>query len=223
MQPRSRVLRHPGRQPLCLAESSLLDIPLAPHSFFFGGKKKMATCRREWWSRPDVGWRGARRPAELAHAPSGCRWRSSTNAAKRRARWRNDRDTATVRQRRQKCLIVDDMVRPRRNLCKAATCWTEARRHRGGTRYTTHGVLSGPGVERITGSRPEISGHARQTTRGLGGGQGLPPTSRVPTAYDVRAGDRQHLERQQACVVFDTGHADPDLRKGSIPKGMWGR
>jgi ribose-phosphate pyrophosphokinase len=98
-----------------------------------------------------------------------------------------------------KCIIVDDICDTAGTLCKAADVLTEA----GATEvhaYTTHGVLSGPAVERITGLRPEIACRDRHD-RSDRPREGLPQHPYRAHSSDAGTGHRQHLVRNVGVVA----------------------
>jgi ribose-phosphate pyrophosphokinase len=113
-----------------------------------------------------------------------------------------------------KCIIVDDICDTAGTLCKAADVLMEA----GATEvhaYTTHGVLSGPAVERITGLCPEIARRDRHD-RGDGPGEGLPQHPHRAHRADAGAGHREHLVGNVGLIALRHGVARADLR-GALP------
>lgn len=120
----------------------------------------------------------------------------------------------------RKCVIVDDICDTAGTLCKAAETLMEA----GATEvhaYTTHGVLSGPAVERISKSVMK----------------NLVITDTICPTEEVRACDRIRVVPTapifaQAIVnnwsgtsvssLFDTASLVP-IYEGFYPQGMWGR
>jgi ribose-phosphate pyrophosphokinase len=113
-----------------------------------------------------------------------------------------------------KCIIVDDICDTAGTLCKAADVLMEA----GATEvhaYTTHGVLSGPAVERITGSVLK-SLVVTDTIEATDPGQGLPQHPHRAHRADAGAGDREHLVGHLGLIAFRHGVARADLR-GALP------
>ncbi len=120
----------------------------------------------------------------------------------------------------KKCVIVDDIVDTAGTLCKAAEVLTEA----GATEvhsYITHGVMSGPAVERVEKSvmkslvitdtieaTPEI--HACKNIR------------IVPTAPMFAQSILNIWNGTSVSSLFDTKTLVP-IYEGLYPNGMWGR
>ncbi len=120
----------------------------------------------------------------------------------------------------KKCVIVDDIVDTAGTLCKAAEVLTEA----GATEvhsYITHGVMSGPAVERVEKSvmkslvitdtieaTPEI--HACANIR------------IVPTAPMFAQSILNIWNGTSVSSLFDTKTLVP-IYEGLYPNGMWGR
>jgi len=120
----------------------------------------------------------------------------------------------------QKCLIVDDMCDTAGTLCKAADVLTEA----GATEvhaYTTHGVLSGPAVERITGSVLK-SLVITDTIEASAAAKACPNIRVVPTAPMFAQAIVNIWNGTSVSSLFDTATLIP-IYEGLYPKGMWGR
>jgi ribose-phosphate pyrophosphokinase len=120
----------------------------------------------------------------------------------------------------QKCLIVDDMCDTAGTLCKAADVLMEA----GATEvhaYTTHGVLSGPAVERITGSVLK-SLVITDTIEASAAAKACPNIRVVPTAPMFAQAIVNIWNGTSVSSLFDTATLIP-IYEGLYPKGMWGR
>jgi len=119
-----------------------------------------------------------------------------------------------------KCLIVDDMCDTAGTLCKAAEVLMEA----GATEvqaYTTHGVLSGPAVERISKSVLK----ALVITDTIEPTQAVLDCDRirvVPTAPMLAQAILNIWNGTSVSSLFDTQSLVP-IYEGLYPKGMWGR
>ncbi|WP_109669259.1 ribose-phosphate pyrophosphokinase [Roseicyclus mahoneyensis] len=119
-----------------------------------------------------------------------------------------------------KCLIVDDMCDTAGTLCKAADVLMEA----GATEvhaYTTHGVLSGPAVERITGSVLK-SLVISDTIEATAAAKACPNIRVVPTAPMFAQAILNIWNGTSVSSLFDTETLVP-IYEGLYPKGMWGR
>ncbi|MBF9059216.1 ribose-phosphate diphosphokinase [Rhodobacterales bacterium HKCCSP123] len=120
----------------------------------------------------------------------------------------------------QKCIIVDDICDTAGTLCKAADTLMEA----GATEvhaYTTHGVLSGPAVERITGSvlKSLVITDTIEATREAAA---CPNIRMVPTAPMFAQAIVNIWNGTSVSSLFDTNSLVP-IYEGLYPKGMWGR
>ena len=117
----------------------------------------------------------------------------------------------------QICLIVDDICDTAGTLVKAADVLLD-----NGAKevhaYISHGVLSGPAVARITGSRDEEPCHHRLHRADAGGAGGEEHPHR-PRGADVRAGDPEHLARHERVVAVRSPDAGADLR-GDVFAGL---
>jgi len=119
-----------------------------------------------------------------------------------------------------KCLIVDDMCDTAGTLCKAAEVLMEA----GATEvhaYTTHGVLSGPAVERITGSVLK-SLVISDTIEANAAAKACPNIRVVPTAPMFAQAILNIWNGTSVSSLFDTQTLVP-IYEGLYPKGLWGR
>jgi hypothetical protein len=113
-----------------------------------------------------------------------------------------------------KCIIVDDICDTAGTLCKAADVLMEA----GATEvhaYITHGVLSGPAVERISGSVLK-SLVVTDTIEATAAGQGMPQHPHRAHGTDLGPGDREHLVGHLGLIAVRHGVARADLR-GALP------
>lgn len=120
----------------------------------------------------------------------------------------------------RKCIIVDDICDTAGTLCKAAETLIDA----GATEvhaYTTHGVLSGPAVERITGSVLK-SLVVTDTIRASEAVEACPNIRIVPTAPMLAQAIVNIWSGTSVSSLFDTGSLVP-IYEGLYPKGMWGR
>jgi len=120
----------------------------------------------------------------------------------------------------QKCIIVDDMCDTAGTLCKAADVLMEA----GATEvhaYTTHGVMSGPAVERITGSvlKSMVITDTIEATKAVAA---CPNIRVLPTAPMFAQAIVNIWNGTSVSSLFDTGSLVP-IYEGLYPKGMWGR
>jgi ribose-phosphate pyrophosphokinase len=119
-----------------------------------------------------------------------------------------------------KCIIVDDICDTAGTLCKAADVLMEA----GATEvhaYTTHGVLSGPAIERISGSVLK----SLVTTDTIEASAAAKSCSRVrvvPTAPMFAQAIVNIWNGTSVSSLFDTASLVP-IYEGLYPKGMWGR
>ena len=117
----------------------------------------------------------------------------------------------------KKCIIVDDIIDTAGTLCKAAEVLTECGAQEVHS-YITHGVMSGPAVERVTRLGDEIAGHHGfdRTYRTGQKGQEHPNCS---NGTDVRPSYPKYLEWNQCVVSVRHRHARADLR-GAIRGGV---
>ena len=119
-----------------------------------------------------------------------------------------------------KCLIVDDMCDTAGTLCKAAEVLMEA----GATEvhaYTTHGVLSGPAVERVSGSVLK-SLVITDTIEATAAAKACANIRIVPTAPMFAQAILNIWNGTSVSSLFDTQTLVP-IYEGLYPKGMWGR
>ena len=120
----------------------------------------------------------------------------------------------------QCCVIVDDICDTAGTLCKAAEVLMEA-----GAKevhaYVTHGVMSGPAVERVDGLAAQEPRHHRLHRAARRGPQGAQHPHRAHRA-DVRAGDPEHLERDLGLVPVRGREPRADLR-GHVRQGLRGQ
>ncbi|NKX44248.1 ribose-phosphate pyrophosphokinase [Roseicyclus persicicus] len=119
-----------------------------------------------------------------------------------------------------KCVIVDDICDTAGTLCKAADVLMEA----GATEvhaYTSHGVLSGPAVERITGSVLK-SLVITDTIEATAAAKACPNIRVVPTAPMFAQAIVNIWNGTSVSSLFDTASLVP-IYEGLYPKGMWGR
>lgn len=120
----------------------------------------------------------------------------------------------------RKCIIVDDICDTASTLCKAAETLMEA----GATEvhaYTTHGVLSGPAVERISKS---VLG-SRVVTDTIEAHQPVLDCDRiriVPTAPMLAQAIVNIWNGTSVSSLFDTNSLVP-IYEGLYPKGMYER
>ncbi len=107
------------------------------------------------------------------------------------------------------CLIVDDICDTAGTLCKAAEVLIENGANEVHS-YITHGVLSGPAVERITKSvmKSLVITDSIEATDAVRNAAQYPHRAH---RADVRAGDPEHLERHIGLVAVRDGNAGPDL------------
>jgi ribose-phosphate pyrophosphokinase len=120
----------------------------------------------------------------------------------------------------QKCIIVDDICDTAGTLCKAADTLMEA----GATEvhaYTTHGVLSGPAIERISGSvlKSLVITDTIEATKATAA---CPNIRVVPTAPMFAQAIVNIWNGTSVSSLFDTNSLVP-IYEGLYPKGMWGR
>ncbi|MDG3042105.1 ribose-phosphate pyrophosphokinase [Roseicyclus marinus] len=119
-----------------------------------------------------------------------------------------------------KCLIVDDMCDTAGTLCKAAEVLMEA----GATEvhaYTTHGVLSGPAVERVSGSVLKTL-VITDTIEAPAAARACANIRIVPTAPMFAQAILNIWNGTSVSSLFDTQTLVP-IYEGLYPKGMWGR
>jgi ribose-phosphate pyrophosphokinase len=119
-----------------------------------------------------------------------------------------------------KCIIVDDICDTAGTLCKAADVLMEA----GATEvhaYTTHGVLSGPAIERITGSvlKSLVITDTIEATEAV---KGCASIRVVPTAPMFAQAITNIWNGTSVSSLFDAQSLVP-IYEGLYPKGMWGR
>jgi ribose-phosphate pyrophosphokinase len=119
-----------------------------------------------------------------------------------------------------KCIIVDDICDTAGTLCKAANVLMEA----GATEvhaYTSHGVLSDPAVERITGSVLK-SLVVTDTIEDTETTRACPNIRIVPTAPMFAQSIVNIWSGTSVSSLFDTASLVP-IYEGLYPRGMWGR
>ncbi len=119
-----------------------------------------------------------------------------------------------------KCIIVDDICDTAGTLCKAADTLMEA----GATEvhaYTTHGVLSGPAVERTSGSVLK-SLVITDTIEATEDAAACANIRVVPTAPMFAQSIVNIWSGTSVSSLFDTKSLVP-IYEGLYPKGMWGR
>ncbi len=119
-----------------------------------------------------------------------------------------------------KCIIVDDICDTAGTLCKAADVLMQA----GATEvhaYTTHGVLSGPAIERITGSvlKSLVITDTIEATEAV---KGCASIRVVPTAPMFAQAITNIWNGTSVSSLFDAQSLVP-IYEGLYPKGMWGR
>ena len=120
----------------------------------------------------------------------------------------------------KKCVIVDDIVDTAGTLCKAAEVLTEA----GATEvhsYITHGVMSGPAVERVTNSVMK-SLVLTDTIEATPEVAASPNIRVVPTAPMFAQSILNIWNGTSVSSLFDTKTLVP-IYEGLYPNGMWGR
>ncbi len=120
----------------------------------------------------------------------------------------------------KKCVIVDDIVDTAGTLCKAAEVLTEA----GATEvhsYITHGVMSGPAVERVENSvmKSLVITDTIEATEAV---NNCPNIRVVPTAPMFAQSILNIWNGTSVSSLFDTASLVP-IYEGLYPKGMWGR
>ena len=119
-----------------------------------------------------------------------------------------------------KCIIVDDICDTAGTLCKAADVLMEA----GATEvhaYTTHGVLSGPAIERLSGSVLK-SLVTTDTIEATAAAKACSRIRVVPTAPMFAQAIVNIWNGTSVSSLFDTASLVP-IYEGLYPKGMWGR
>ena len=119
-----------------------------------------------------------------------------------------------------KCIIVDDICDTAGTLCKAADVLMEA----GATEvhaYTTHGVLSGPAIERLSGSVLK-SLVTTDTIEATAATKACSRVRVVPTAPMFAQAIVNIWNGTSVSSLFDTASLAP-IYEGLYPKGMWGR
>ncbi len=120
----------------------------------------------------------------------------------------------------KKCIIIDDICDTAGTLCKAAEVLMEA----GATEvhsYITHGVMSGPAVERVTNS----------VMKSLVLTDTIQPTDAITACTNIRVVPTAPMFAQailniwngtSVSSLFDTASLVP-IYEGLYPNGMWGR
>ena len=119
-----------------------------------------------------------------------------------------------------KCIIVDDICDTAGTLCKAADVLMEA----GATEvhaYTTHGVLSGPAIERLSGSVLK-SLVTTDTIEATAATKACSRVRVVPTAPMFAQAIVNIWNGTSVSSLFDTASLVP-IYEGLYLKGMWGR
>ena len=119
-----------------------------------------------------------------------------------------------------KCIIVDDICDTAGTLCKAADVLLEA----GATEvhaYTTHGVLSCPAVERISGSVLK-SLVTTDTIEATAAAKACSRIRVVPTAPMFAQAIVNIWNGTSVSSLFDAASIVP-IYEGLYPKGTWGR
>lgn len=120
----------------------------------------------------------------------------------------------------KKCIIIDDIVDTAGTLCKAAEVLTEA----GAVEvhsYITHGVMSGPAVERIEKSVMK-SLVLTDTIEATDAVSACPNIRVVPTAPMFAQAILNIWNGTSVSSLFDTASLVP-IYEGLYPNGMWGR
>ncbi len=120
----------------------------------------------------------------------------------------------------KKCVIIDDIVDTAGTLCKAAEVLTQA----GATEvhsYITHGVMSGPAVDRIEKSvmKSLVITDTIEATEQV---EGCASIRVVPTAPMFAQAILNIWNGTSVSSLFDTASLVP-IYEGLYPKGMWGR
>ncbi|MEX3016404.1 ribose-phosphate pyrophosphokinase [Gymnodinialimonas hymeniacidonis] len=120
----------------------------------------------------------------------------------------------------KKCIIVDDICDTAGTLCKAAEVLMEA----GATEvhsYITHGVMSGPAVERVTNSvmKSLVITDTIEATEPV---ENCANIRVVPTAPMFAQSILNIWNGTSVSSLFDTASLVP-IYEGLYPKGMWGR
>ncbi len=120
----------------------------------------------------------------------------------------------------KKCIIIDDIVDTAGTLCKAAEVLTEA----GATEvhsYITHGVMSGPAVERVEKSvmKSLVITDTIEATEAV---KSCANIRVVPTAPMFAQAILNIWNGTSVSSLFDTASLVP-IYEGLYPKGMWGR
>ena len=115
----------------------------------------------------------------------------------------------------QTCIIVDDICDTAGTLCKAAEVLIEAGAKEVHS-YISHGVLSGPAVERITGSVMK----SLVVTDTIEPSEAVKLAANiriVPTARDFCPGDPEYLAWHQRLLAVRAGDPRADLRGHVFP------
>lgn len=120
----------------------------------------------------------------------------------------------------KKCIIIDDIVDTAGTLCKAAEVLTEA----GATEvhsYITHGVMSGPAVERVENSvmKSLVLTDTIEATPEM---TACPNIRVVPTAPMFAQSILNIWHGTSVSSLFDTASLVP-IYESLYPNGMWGR
>ncbi len=120
----------------------------------------------------------------------------------------------------KKCIIVDDICDTAGTLCKAAEVLLEA----GAVEvhsYITHGVMSGPAVERVTNSvmKSLVITDTIEPTAAI---IACPNIRVVPTAPMFAQSILNIWNGTSVSSLFDTASLVP-IYEGLYPNGMWGR
>ncbi|QXT39261.1 ribose-phosphate pyrophosphokinase [Gymnodinialimonas ceratoperidinii] len=120
----------------------------------------------------------------------------------------------------KKCIIVDDICDTAGTLCKAAEVLMEA----GAVEvhsYITHGVMSGPAVERVTNSvmKSLVITDTIEATEAV---QKCPNIRVVPTAPMFAQSILNVWHGTSVSSLFDTASLVP-IYESLYPNGMWGR
>jgi len=120
----------------------------------------------------------------------------------------------------KRCLIVDDMCDTAGTLCKAAEVLLE----HGATEvhaYITHGVMSGPAVERVSKSvmKSLVLTDTIEPTEAV---KNCPNIRIVPTAPMFAQAILNIWNGTSVSSLFETETLVP-IYEGLYPNGMWGR
>jgi len=120
----------------------------------------------------------------------------------------------------KKCIIVDDICDTAGTLCKAAEVLMEAGAQEVHS-YITHGVMSGPAVERIDGSvmKSLVLTDTIEATEEV---RGCAKIRIVPTAPMFAQSIMNIWNGTSVSSLFDTKTLGP-IYEGLYPNGMWGR